>query len=342
MGGPVVWSLVADQPGCAASDLIDDPVHAAGGRARARTSGWRASTARRPTSGSSAACPRGCRTQCVHPVRAARQRHDARVHPALERVEQRPGQRECPRWLVPNWSSKPSTVSRRGVAITPALLISRSISAWRSRTRSANDGPTPGSPGRAARARPRRRARAPRRRGPPPPFPRSARHPDARACARELRAVTKAEAAVGACDDRQAAALIRNVGSCPLDAHRKPEFNRLPRRGSGIHSLRDPLGGLSERQGHRRNADRRRLLARPRAACRRQRGGRRGVREAVLPLGAARGTRRTRRPGPVLRARCGPARLRAPAPARPEPGCASTTPSSRLTAGARPTPRSRS
>src|SRR5215207_11683126 len=32
-----------------------------------------------------------------------------------------PASPTCPRWLVPNWSSKPSAVSLRGGAITPAL-----------------------------------------------------------------------------------------------------------------------------------------------------------------------------------------------------------------------------
>ena len=35
---------------------------------------------------------------------------------------------KCPRWFVPNWSSKPSTVRDSGGTITPALLISRSTS----------------------------------------------------------------------------------------------------------------------------------------------------------------------------------------------------------------------
>ena len=44
-----------------------------------------------------------------------------------------------PRWLVPNWSSKPSAVRRRGGAITPALLTSRSRPSWLAAKRSAND-----------------------------------------------------------------------------------------------------------------------------------------------------------------------------------------------------------
>ncbi len=34
---------------------------------------------------------------------------------------------KCPRWFVPNCSSNPSCVVRRGVYITPALSISRSM-----------------------------------------------------------------------------------------------------------------------------------------------------------------------------------------------------------------------
>src|SRR4051812_33537344 len=40
----------------------------------------------------------------------------------------RPVSAKWPRWLVPNCSSKPSAVVRRGVAMTPALLTSRSSS----------------------------------------------------------------------------------------------------------------------------------------------------------------------------------------------------------------------
>ena len=42
-----------------------------------------------------------------------------------------------PRWLVPNWSSKPSAVVRLGVYMTPALLRSRSILSWVARRSSA-------------------------------------------------------------------------------------------------------------------------------------------------------------------------------------------------------------
>ncbi len=41
----------------------------------------------------------------------------------------RPVRAKWPRWLVPNWSSKPCSVSIRGGAMTPALLISRSSGA---------------------------------------------------------------------------------------------------------------------------------------------------------------------------------------------------------------------
>ncbi len=44
---------------------------------------------------------------------------------------------KCPRWLVPNWSSKPSAVVRFGVYITPALLISRSMRGWAARSSAA-------------------------------------------------------------------------------------------------------------------------------------------------------------------------------------------------------------
>ena len=45
---------------------------------------------------------------------------------------------KCPRWLVPNWSSKPSAVSPRGGIITPALLISMSIRGWSAAIPAAN------------------------------------------------------------------------------------------------------------------------------------------------------------------------------------------------------------
>src|SRR2546421_257160 len=44
-----------------------------------------------------------------------------------------------PRWLVPNCSSKPSAVRGRGGAITPALLISRSISPSQAAANSRTD-----------------------------------------------------------------------------------------------------------------------------------------------------------------------------------------------------------
>jgi hypothetical protein len=47
------------------------------------------------------------------------------VRPSIVSIR-RPVSAKWPRWLVPNCSSNPSAVWRRGVAITPALLISRS------------------------------------------------------------------------------------------------------------------------------------------------------------------------------------------------------------------------
>jgi hypothetical protein len=48
-----------------------------------------------------------------------------------------PVRAKWPRWLVPSCSSNPSAVWRRGGAITPALLISRSSPAWAMPKRSA-------------------------------------------------------------------------------------------------------------------------------------------------------------------------------------------------------------
>ncbi|COY15034.1 Uncharacterised protein [Mycobacterium tuberculosis] len=42
----------------------------------------------------------------------------------------RPVNAKWPKWLVPNCISKPSAVVCRGVYITPALLISRSMRWW--------------------------------------------------------------------------------------------------------------------------------------------------------------------------------------------------------------------
>src|SRR5919201_3751914 len=45
---------------------------------------------------------------------------------------------KCPRWLVPRCSSNPSSVRRRGAAITPALLMRRSSPSWARVKPSAN------------------------------------------------------------------------------------------------------------------------------------------------------------------------------------------------------------
>ena len=43
-----------------------------------------------------------------------------------------------PRWLVPNWVSKPSAVRPSGVAITPALAMITSRRSWSASTPSVN------------------------------------------------------------------------------------------------------------------------------------------------------------------------------------------------------------
>ena len=42
----------------------------------------------------------------------------------------RPVKAKCPRWLVPNCISKPSVVTRAGMAMTPALLTRMSNPSW--------------------------------------------------------------------------------------------------------------------------------------------------------------------------------------------------------------------
>ena len=56
-------------------------------------------------------------------------RDDAGAAAARSLSSSRPVSAKWPRWLVPSWSSKPSAVSRRGGAMTPALLTSESSGA---------------------------------------------------------------------------------------------------------------------------------------------------------------------------------------------------------------------
>ena len=60
---------------------------------------------------------------------AADERHTTLGDPDARRVSSsRVVNTKCPRWLVPNCISNPSVVRANGHAITPALLIRRSIS----------------------------------------------------------------------------------------------------------------------------------------------------------------------------------------------------------------------
>src|SRR5690606_2442307 len=56
---------------------------------------------------------------------------------ASSRSRRRPVSAKWPRWFVPSCISKPSAVSRRGIAITPALLTRTCRAAWRLRKASA-------------------------------------------------------------------------------------------------------------------------------------------------------------------------------------------------------------
>ena len=74
----------------------------------------------------SAARRSGRRSRSARSGGGAGNRDDAGAPPEADR-QQGAVRAKWPRWLVPNWSSNPSSVVRRGVAITPALLTSRSI-----------------------------------------------------------------------------------------------------------------------------------------------------------------------------------------------------------------------
>ena len=192
---------------------------AAAGRARARTAGSRASTGRRRSSGSSGGRRSGCRRRSRGPVLWAV------LDSVTTRASSRPSisgssrlvSAKWPRWLVPNWSSKPSAVWRRGGAITPALLISRSRPSWLAAKRSANDrtearlarssssssglGPVAAAATSAWAALPLSRLR-------------QAMHHE-RAVARELARRDEPEAAVRAGDDGDAAGLVGDVPGVP-------------------------------------------------------------------------------------------------------------------------------
>ena len=133
----------------------------------------------------------------------------------------RPVSAKWPRWLVPNWSSKPSAVLRRGVAITPALLISRSRPWWPARKRSANSR-TESRLARSSSSSSSLRARhlcLGTRRSALSPFSRfAAGEHHARALPRELARGHEPEPAVGAGDDGGAAG--SGPGSVPLSTSR--------------------------------------------------------------------------------------------------------------------------
>ena len=65
-----------------------------------------------------------------------------------ERPDQVARQREVPTWSTPNWVSKPSAVSRRGMAIVPASLPRTGSSSWSARKPPANSRPSRGPRGR--------------------------------------------------------------------------------------------------------------------------------------------------------------------------------------------------
>ena len=110
-------SSVAAYPGCAATPEISDPRRAAVGRARARTGCSPPSAARTSStdrSGARGSSKRILPYQCAVEVTVIRASWRPCNAPSNEPVSAK-----CPRWLVPNWSSKPSRVSPRAAPSRP-------------------------------------------------------------------------------------------------------------------------------------------------------------------------------------------------------------------------------
>ena len=150
-----------------------------------------------------------------HRDHAGRRPHE----PAWASAGSRPRVRAMwPRWLVPSCISNPSAVSRRGMAITPALLTSRS---------SGSAGPPLGAgahrgevgeverdDGHVPAPRARRRPRSWPGPSSPRPASRTPRGTSA-PCRASSRAVHEADAGVGAGHEGAAAGEVGDVGGGP-------------------------------------------------------------------------------------------------------------------------------
>ena len=232
-----------------------------------RTSGWRASTARTRASCCIAARPGGRRSGSC---RSGARRSSVTTRGAGGREQRRQQQPRSARSGRDGWSrtgsrSRPS-VCRRGGAITPALLISRSSARDGGEALSERARPTQvgevelHGPPRSPRIAGRHLARPWRRPG-------TAITTDAPARA-SSRAVAEPETAVRAGHDDHAAALIRDVGRRPLRRHqplvRSCHRPRVRRRDGTAAPGRPTARSRRRRASGRTRARRRRSRARSR------------------------------------------------------------------------------
>ena len=265
--------------------------------ARTRTAGWPAWTGRRRASAGSLRSPcrssKSIRPSCACSLDIVTTRG---VRPPPSAPSSRPVSAKWPRWLVPNCSSKPSAVSRRGGAITPALLSSRSTGrARRPRTRGSSPGwpcPARRSSKSASGASARMRARA----ASPRPASRQARIDVGSGAAERERGVV-ADPAVGAGDDR-GAALLAGISAVVQLLMAHPIRNR-------VRWVQNAFTGAAlDRVGDSRRRDLDWLAAQlEHPGARAVVAGDRGLRIAERPAGARPARRAQRRRAAVARPR---------------------------------------